>query len=59
MVGIVFSSSFHWYYIHGSRMYIFKIVRNSRTQYVASTIQGGIILKVVFLNVTKKTILVL
>jgi len=33
MDGIVFSSSYHWYYIHGSRMYITHIKENSRTKY--------------------------
>ena len=31
MVGIVFSSSFHQYYIHGSTIYTTHIKRNSRT----------------------------
>jgi len=33
MVGLVFSSSFHWYYMHGSRMYITHIKHNFRTLY--------------------------
>jgi len=33
MVGIVFLSSFYWYYIHGARMYITCIKRNSIEKY--------------------------
>jgi len=41
MVGFVFSNYFNWYFIHGSKMYITHINRNTRTQYVVSNIQGG------------------
>ena len=34
IVGIVISSSVHWCYIHGSRVYKNYIIRNSRTLYV-------------------------
>ena len=40
MVGIFFSSSFHWYYIHDSRMYTSQIIRNSRTPFAVSIVQG-------------------
>ena len=44
MVGIVFSSSFYWYYIYGSKMYITHITHNSKTLYIHedSKIQGWV-----------------
>ena len=34
-------SSCHWYYLHGSRMYITHIKRDSRTPYVVLKIKTG------------------
>ena len=50
MVVIVFSSSFDWYYIHGSRMYVTYIKRNSRTLHVGSIISS----KSFFFKMAKK-----
>ena len=44
------SSSFHWYYIHTSRMHITHTKRNSRTPYVVTKIQGDKTLKSFFLK---------
>jgi len=52
MVGIVCSSSFQRYYIHGSRMYITHIKRISR--YPKTVL--GVKLKVVSLKMTKNMI---
>jgi len=41
MVGIVFSISFYWCYIHGSRMFKTHIKRDSRTLFVVTIIQRG------------------
>ena len=54
LVGILFLSSFHCYYIHGSRMYITNIKRNSRTLFVVAKFRE-LMFKVVFLKPTKNT----
>jgi len=57
MVGIIFSSSFLWYYINGSRLHITLIKFNSRTSYVAWIMHIGETVKsLFFLNMTKKPI---
>jgi len=57
MVGIVYSGSFHLYYIHGSRMYKTQIKRNSRTTFVVLKIQEGKTLKsFFFLKMTNYTL---
>jgi len=53
MVSIVISSSFHWYFKHGSRWYITHIKRYSRTPYVVwkkNMSDGGCNFKVVFFS---------
>ena len=55
MVGIVCSSSFHWYYINDSRKYITNIKRNSRTLYLVSKIHKRSNFQV-FPILTKKSI---
>jgi len=40
MVGIVFVSSFNWYYMHGSRMCITD-TKTKLTELVVSKIHGG------------------
>ena len=57
MLEIVSSSSFHWYYIHGSRMCRTHITHNFRTLYVVSKIQGGITSNLIFLQMTQKNTL--
>jgi len=57
MVGILFSSSLHWYNIHDSRMYITHMKHNSRTLYihVVSKIQGWVSNLMSFFSKRRKT----
>ena len=55
MVEFVFSSSFYWYFIHGSIMYITHLKRYSKTMYeVEINTGGGYNFNVVFFSKLRK-----